>query len=131
MPDSMPRYPVVIVEDDEVFRSVAVDYLEDFGWTVVEADSVASGITAIKKSLPCVVLCDYRLPDGSGSEILKSVDRSRCAFLVVTAEGEPELAFRTLFEGADNFLTKPIREAAVLNEEVRKGNATLHAKLGS
>ena len=82
-----------------------------------EASGVADGIKTIMKMHPDLVFLDINLNDGSGTDILRSLERIDFRIIFISAEGinaMPPLNNRTL-----EFLAKPINPkeliAAVTN----------------
>ncbi len=61
---------VLIVEDDADFRQALAQTLDDAGFLVESADSVGASLDVLRAIHFDVVLTDYRLPDGTGLEIL-------------------------------------------------------------
>src|SRR5262249_42680144 len=77
------------------------------------ARSGADGLAAILSDKPDLVVCDVRMPQMSGFEVLERLaaageDYANIPFVFLTALGDrdSELAGRRL--GADDYLTKPI-----------------------
>ena len=66
--------------------------------------------------MPDLMLCDLRLPDGTGLDVLRHV-RSKAPtlpFVILTAHGTVEIAVDAMKSGADEFLTKPFEETQLL-----------------
>jgi DNA-binding NtrC family response regulator len=102
---------ILIVEDEFHIRASIAEMLTDEGYTVLEAGNVAEGISLVEQESPAVVLSDINLPDGDGFRILhycKSQSYS-CAVMFMTAFGNRELAIQAITEGADDYISKPIR----------------------
>jgi DNA-binding NarL/FixJ family response regulator len=63
---------LLIVDDDQRFRAIARELLENEGFEVVgEAGDGATGIAAVRSLEPEVVLLDVQLPDIDGIELAK------------------------------------------------------------
>jgi len=102
---------VLIVEDEFHIRASIAEMLTDEGYTVLEAGSVEEGIMMVDQECPSVVLSDINLPDGDGFRILHYCQSQSysCAVLFMTAFGNRELAIQAITEGADDYISKPIR----------------------
>ena len=62
--------PWILVADDDVsVRSELSDYLRYQGLRVVEAENGLAALEAIKRSEPCVVFLDIRMPGMDGLEV--------------------------------------------------------------
>ncbi len=104
------RY-IVLIEDDTLMGSSLVQRLELEGATVTWLRQVVRGIAAVRTPRRPVdaVICDIRLPDGTGEDIFSAVSRSMAPppFLFITGQGEIDQAVRLLRAGAADYLTKP------------------------
>jgi DNA-binding NtrC family response regulator len=110
--------PVVIIEDDEVLGGALVQRLRLEGFQPRWAKSLAEGEALLaQKPRALCVLCDMRLPDGSGEALLLRLMPSLGAVPVIamTAYGGVEQAVRLMRAGADDYLTKPFEIEAVLS----------------
>ena len=101
---------VLVIDDEPDLRTLYELSLVREGYEVVVADSVATGLDALKQQNFDVVVSDMRLPDGLGLEVLRflgGAHRSeRC--VVITAYGSAENAVEALKAGAFDYLTKPV-----------------------
>jgi len=106
--------PLLIVEDDEEIRTqmkwaLAKDY------EVLQAEDRATAVEAFRSALPPVVLLDLGLPPHPGNpeeglatlSDLLALDRS-AKILILTGQGEKEIALRAIGAGAYDFLSKPV-----------------------
>ncbi len=109
---------IVLVEDDEFMGSSLLQRLE-----LEEAD--VSWHRAVQRALPAIrtprrrvdaVVCDIRLPDGSGEELYNRLHSTTTPppFLFITGQGGIEQAVRLLKSGAADYLTKPFDMAKFL-----------------
>ena len=101
---------VLVVEDEALIRWSITETLEQEGHTVLEAGSAASAVKTLQGNEPIdVVLLDFRLPDSSNLDLLKSVRRlrPRSAIVMMTAFGTPEMAEDALALGAYRVVGKP------------------------
>ena len=80
---------VLIVDDNDRNRKLAVDVLRVAGFRILEAGTAADGIALAVQHLPDVILMDLRLPDLDGSaaaQMLRTEPRtSRIPVVAVTA----------------------------------------------
>lgn len=68
----MPR--VLIVDDDATFVDTCTLTLRHDGFEVTAADSVASAVNALATDVPHAMLLDWKLPDGTGLDVLQWLD---------------------------------------------------------
>ena len=72
------RRPVVLhVEDDTPTQHRRSDILRDAGWFVSRVRTVQEALNAVSKKRPDVILCDVKLPDGTGFQICREMLNAR------------------------------------------------------
>ena len=78
----------IIVEDEEASRITLNNYLTKYCKNVEVldmADSVQTGLTAIKKHNPDVVFLDIEMPYGNAFDLLESLEKVDFEIIFVTA----------------------------------------------
>lgn len=100
---------ILVVDDEESIREFLTILLEKEGYQVAAADSVAAGIEAVGEGSFDLVMCDLKLPDGSGLEVLGEARRRHIdwPFIIITAHTTPQHALESLRAGAAEYLSKP------------------------
>jgi sigma-B regulation protein RsbU (phosphoserine phosphatase) len=113
---------ILTIEDEPPIRSGIVAYLEDSGFTMLEATDGPSGIAMFRREQPDVVLCDLRLPGMDGLEVLSTITAESPETPVIVVSGVSLLnyAVQALKRGASDYITKPIHDMAVLESAVRR-----------
>ncbi len=103
---------VLVVEDEPGVRSSLVELIEELGYDVSAAGSLADALDALKRP-PDVCVTDLGLPDGSGLDVVRAAKAARpdCAVLVLTGRGSILAAVETMRAGAHDFLLKPLKPA--------------------
>lgn len=101
---------VLLIDDHELIREgLRRAFERDPGFDVVgEAGSVAQG-TAMANSLkPDVIVCDIRLPDGSGLDAVKEIRKAlpEAGIVILTMYAGDEQLFGALEAGASAFVAK-------------------------
>jgi two-component system response regulator EvgA len=83
---------ILIVDDNERFRTRVRRMLEAAGYTVVgEAPDGESALAAVRRDPPDVVLLDLRLPDMSGLAVAEHLAREpRAPVVVITTTYDPD-----------------------------------------
>ena len=124
---------VLVIEDELPMRRVLRSALGGQGYRVWEAGGVAEGLSAFAARSPHAVLLDLGLPDGEGFDVVEQIrEVSEVPIVVISARGEERDQVRALDSGANDYVTKPFREAelfARLRAALRSSVRTLrHAE---
>ncbi|HJS86066.1 MAG TPA: response regulator [Acetobacteraceae bacterium] len=105
---------VLLVEDDDSVRSSLADLLVDAGLRVTPVASACEALGIAENTQPAVLLADVRLGPGmNGLALVAEARRRWPGIRCVLMTGDP-VAAQTCEAGADLFLTKPFRTAALL-----------------
>lgn len=113
----MPKkHSVLIVDDDTYICSILKKYLEQNGFVTETTFSGNGAKTLIEKKDFDVILCDYRLPDFDGLDILKHVKtkKSSVPVIIMTAYAEIKKAVELIKTGAFDYIAKPMQPEEVL-----------------
>ncbi len=128
---------VLVVEDEEIVRSLIVEVLEDAGYEVAQADRAEAGLEQIAADTPDVVISDIVMPGLSGLELLESVRGSHPSLpvVLVTGAGTYGNLTQALAFGASGVVVKPFAHAdliAAVQVALARAKATedeVHVKL--
>ncbi|HSR68694.1 MAG TPA: sigma-54 dependent transcriptional regulator [Acidobacteriota bacterium] len=111
---------ILVVEDEQDQRRIVCRILTREGHQVEEAASAEEAGEALLRSLPDLVVSDWKLPGRDGMHLLKKVqqDFPSVAFIMATAHGSISHAVEAVQAGADDYLVKPFqREVLILAVE--------------
>jgi two-component system response regulator HydG len=99
---------VLIVDDKPNFLTLLTKVLGAHA-TVVSARGVRQALEAIESTPPDAVVCDLRMPDGDGLEVLRALRGrgSAAPFILMTAYATVPTAVQAMREGAYDYVTKP------------------------
>ena len=100
---------LLIVDDDAPLRNRLARAMEQRGFDVSMAESVAKGVATSAAAPPAYAVVDLRLDDGSGLEVVSALRRSRADMRIVmlTGYGNIATAVVAIKAGAVDFLAKP------------------------
>lgn len=106
---------VLIVDDEPDLCELLAITLAGMGLDSDRAGSVAAARQALLANDYRLCLCDLRLPDGSGLDLLRHIQRSRpqLPVAIITAHGDVDAAVAAMKAGAFDFVSKPVRLAAL------------------
>ncbi len=110
--ESVSRPVILLVEDDELVRSVTADLLTEMGYEVREAET-AEGALAVLDDAVEVLVTDIGLPDADGRDLARQARGRVPGIAVVIATGDPGE------EDGAIWLTKPY-DAEALREALKK-----------
>lgn len=101
---------VMIVDDERLVRWSLRQKCEDWGYTVVEAESGEAALRLVQRESPDLVLLDVRLSDLTGIEVLDQLKKAGDARAVIMITADPQLddVKAALKLGAYDFVGKPI-----------------------
>ncbi|MFA5364984.1 MAG: response regulator [Candidatus Bathyarchaeia archaeon] len=107
---------ILIVEDDENIRETMKNILEQNGYEIDEAES---GEVAVQKAVTKffnLALLDIKLPDMEGTKLLAKLSESTPKMKKIMVTGYPSIdnAIEALNQGADAYVTKPVKPAKLL-----------------
>ncbi len=113
---------LLIIDDDEVVRASLAAYLEDSGFSVLQASNGQQGLQVFEQDKPDLVICDLRMPQMGGLELIRQVTElsPQTPVIVVSGAGVMNDAVEALRLGAADYLIKPLEDLAVLEHSVRR-----------
>ncbi len=113
---------LLIIDDDDVVRASLAAYLEDSGFSVLQACNGLQGLQVFERENPDLVICDLRMPQVGGLELIRQVTERApdMPVIVLSGAGVMNDAVEALRLGAADYLIKPLEDLAVLEHSVRR-----------
>lgn len=108
---------ILLVDDDQVFRSRLARALEARGYEVRQAGNFDEAVAAAREESPERAVVDLKMPKQSGLEVvqaLKDIDTTT-KVIVLTGYGSIATAVDAMKLGATSYLAKPADADDVLN----------------
>lgn len=130
----MHATPIVrIIDDDASTRRSLRFLLQSVALAAEEYESAEQFFQRWNPDAPGCIVLDLRMPGVGGLEIQRRLVEARCRIPVIflTAYGEVATAVTAIKAGAEEFLTKPISEQALLDviQSALKKDAALRRRL--
>jgi DNA-binding response OmpR family regulator len=128
---------ILVIEDDESFRTVLVKHLEREGYFVSQADNGREGLYLLRRNPADLVITDIFMPEADGLEVIMEVRKkqkrgcSRIPVIAVSGGMVTSPAKKVCFLkqagqfGADRIFPKPFDFRELLNtvQELLTGGA--------
>jgi DNA-binding NtrC family response regulator len=101
---------VLVVDDEDGIRQALTRFLTRLGYQVQAAANATEALERQAAHHPTAMLCDIRMPETSGVELLPKVlaQDPDLAIIMLTAIDEPRTAIECLKLGAYDYLIKPV-----------------------
>lgn len=114
---------ILVIEDNDLNRTLLRDVLEYFGYEVTEAANGAEGIDRVRESPPDLILLDIQMPVMNGFTFLGILKEDPAlggtkiiALTSFAMKGDRE---RVMAAGFDGYLAKPV-DTRALPQQVRQ-----------
>ncbi len=99
---------ILVVDDETKIVRLVRSYLEQSGFTVVEANDGQTALIQARREKPDLVVLDLGLPGIDGLEVARTLRRERdTPIIMLTARIEDTDKIVGLELGADDYMTKP------------------------
>lgn len=104
----MPR--ILIIDDDKDICLVLSKFLTKNNYEVDVAHRGDEGLKLLRTHDYTLILCDYRLPDFTGVEMLRKIKllQPTVAVIIITGYSDVRTAVETFRYGANDYVTKPL-----------------------
>jgi len=108
---------ILIIDDDIDICTLLSRFLSKEGYETDVAYTGSKGVAKFKESNFDVVLCDYRLGDKDGRDVLAELKaiNPQAVVLIITGYSDIKTAVEVIKLGAYDYITKPLIPAEVLN----------------
>jgi two-component system response regulator RegA len=109
MLDNAQNRSMLIIEDDDALRDRLATAMQKRGFEARTAPSVAEGLAAIEQDVPSFAVIDLRLLDGSGLDVVRSLEECNpeARAIILTGYGDIPTAVAAARNGAVDYIAKP------------------------
>lgn len=101
-------YQILLIDDEEKLRNLLAKIITLEGFEVIQAGDCKTALKKMEQYSPDVVICDVKLPDGSGVELARTIKESHPAseIILLTAYGNIPDSVQAMKNGAFDYITK-------------------------
>lgn len=101
---------ILVVDDERGIRNTLKEILELEKYAVDTAEDGPSGLRMIKENTYDVILCDIKMPEMDGMEVLEKAiaEGISTPIVMISGHGNIETAVEALKKGAYDFIEKPL-----------------------
>ena len=106
---ALPEKTLLVLDDDAPLRTRLGRALEARGFEVTQCASVAEATAAVRDKPPAFAVCDLRLEDGNGLQVVEVIQQVRpdARVVMLTGYGNIATAVQAVKAGAVDYLPKP------------------------
>ncbi len=99
---------ILLIDDEEKLRALLSRITRLEGFTIFEAGNLKTGLKLVEKEGIDVVLCDVKLPDGTGIEFVTTLKQQfpQVEIILLTAYGNIADGVQAMKNGAFDYITK-------------------------
>ena len=99
---------ILIIDDEEKLRNLLAKIITLEGFEVLQAGDCKSGLKRLEQHNIDLVICDVKLPDGSGVELAKTIKEKNptVEIILLTAYGNIPDGVQAIKNGAFDYITK-------------------------
>jgi DNA-binding NarL/FixJ family response regulator len=106
---------ILVIEDEPEMRRNITTLLRYYDYQPIAAENGFDGVEAARREKPDLILCDVMMPKMDGYGVLQAIQNdsalARIPFIFLTAKGEKDDLRDGMNLGADDYLTKPVANA--------------------
>jgi DNA-binding NtrC family response regulator len=132
---------LLIVDDEASIRDMLAFFFHKRGFEVQTASNFTEGQASTLRSTPDLVLCDIKMPDGNGLDLLRKIkaESPKTPVIMITAHTSTPDAIEAMKAGAVDYIAKPfnveelglIVDRALGEKQLRDENVYLKQELAA
>ena len=101
---------ILVIDDERSIRNTLKEILEYEKFTVDLAEHGIEGLEMYKKGIYDIVLCDIKMPEMDGMELLEKIfeEEGEAQVIMISGHGNIDNAVEAIKKGAYDFIEKPL-----------------------
>ncbi|WP_018622216.1 response regulator [Spirosoma luteum] len=107
---------ILIIDDNNDICLLLERFLSKQGYKTVSVQRGDDGLVLLRKEAFELVICDFKLPDINGLEMLRRIKvmHPSTAVIIITGYSDVRMAVQTVKHGAYDYVTKPLYPDEIL-----------------
>lgn len=107
---------ILVIDDDFDICQLLKRFFTKKNFEVETVNSASDAVKVLKEESFDIILCDYKLPDAEGVELLQKIKilSPRVPVVIITGYSDVKIAVETLKHGACDYVTKPLYPDEIL-----------------
>ena len=107
---------ILVVDDEEVIRSLFKQILEDLGHEVIAVENGLDGLDLVKQRDFDLVFLDLKMPGMDGAELFSRMKtiKPNLPVTVITGYPDSDIMVRALAQGSFGIMNKPFTESDIV-----------------
>jgi adenylate cyclase len=109
---------ILVVDDNAINRDILITRLETHGYELLQAADGAEALASVARQVPDLILLDVEMPKLDGFEVCRRLKKDASLpfipIVLVTARADSKDVVNGLDAGADEYLTKPVDQVALV-----------------
>ena len=116
-PAKIDKPLIRVIDDDDAMRNSWAFLIEGEGWDVKTYADAITFLSSNDYIRPGCLLLDVRMPHMSGLELQLKLREAGCdlPIIFISGHGDIDMAVKTMKDGADDFLSKPVTPERLLD----------------
>lgn len=125
---------ILLIDHEESIRSEFAAFLKSRGYSALQAENGAKGLSLAQSQSPELILLSVQLPDIDSIDVLREIkiENQFTVVIMTTADAVNETAVKALTLGAENYVVKSLDAESlliVIEHELRSFNARRQAMI--
>lgn len=107
---------ILIIDDDQDICALLSRYLTKKGYDTASAGTAKTGLEQLKEQQFDLVVCDFKLPDADGLDLIKKIKESQpnIQIILITGYADLRIAVKAMKLGAFDYVAKPLYQDELL-----------------
>ncbi len=110
----------IVADDSKIMRMLISKIMENFGYSVDEAEDGEDVLEQCAKNMPDLVICDWELPLIDGIDVLLKIRTDKKVkqpvFIFCSYKKDTQIIEQALNAGADDFIMRPFDEDIIASK---------------